>query len=168
MGLYVVLRDTATGAVHVPEVGLRAGVPLLSRQPIPAHRFDVVFRDAAAFGVDEPEDVLRGGVSLVSRQSVPTHRFGVVLRHACAGAVLEPDVVLRLGVALLSPRTLRNAPLYPERPPVVWSRGVQRRGRTGGRVELVELPHPRAPRLVELGRLHHAGHRDRVDGAVQS
>ena len=131
-------------------------------------RLHVILYEAASLGVHDPEVVLRVRVPLFSRQSVPTHRFGVVLRHACAGAVLEPDVVLRLGVALLSPRTLRNAPLYPERPPVVWSRGVQRRGRTGGRVELVELPHPRAPRLVELGRLHHAGHRDRVDGAVQS
>ena len=116
----------------------------------------------------QTEAELRAGVTLLSRQSKPALCLGVVLRDAFTGGVLEPDVVLRLGVALLSPRTLRNAPLYPERPPVVWSRGVQRRGRTGGRVELVELPHPRAPRLVELGRLHHAGHRDRVDGAVQS
>ena len=81
-------------------------MPLLGRQPIPAHRFAIVLPDAAANRVQNPEVELRHGVSLLGRQSIPPHRFTIVLRDAAADGVPDPEVELRLGTSLLSRRPM--------------------------------------------------------------
>ena len=66
MGLHVVLRHALAVCVPVPEVVLRAGVPLLSRQPVPARCFDIVLRHPYA-GVVHLVDVL----TPIARSSMP-------------------------------------------------------------------------------------------------
>ena len=101
-----ILEDALAIAVHEPEVGLRNGDTLLSRQAVPTHGFRVIQRHAPAGVVPGPEVELRNGDTLLSRQALPADRFGIVLRDPTATAVHDPEVDLCTGVALLSRQTV--------------------------------------------------------------
>ena len=100
MGLYVVLRDTATGAVHEAEVRHRVGVSLRGRRSIPADGLGIVLRHTATGDIHVPEVVLRRGDPLRGRQSIPADGLGVVLRHTATAGVHDAEVGQRPGVSL--------------------------------------------------------------------
>ena len=77
--------------VHAPEVGLRAGVPLVGGQPVPPGRFHVVLRDALAGVVPEPEAELRAGNPCLSTRPQRIDLLPDGVRHA--GLSVHGDVM---------------------------------------------------------------------------
>ena len=75
--------------VHEPEVGLRHGIALLGREPVPPHRFGVVFGHALAVRVHEPEAGLRPGMALLCFDAEVNDGGFVVASAVCRDCVVH-------------------------------------------------------------------------------
>ena len=82
-------------AINPPDIELSILISLLSREPVPLHRFLVVLRNALSVRVHQPETELSIRTPLLSREPIPLHRFLVVLRNAYSKIVRHPKLVLR-------------------------------------------------------------------------